>query len=80
MRKFSRDYRFKYTTQEKRSGYKVIMVLTIHNVNRSDIGTYSCVASNTMGKSDASVRIYGKEGETSSGRKNSICFLTVMTF
>ncbi|KAJ3627960.1 hypothetical protein MTP99_015293 [Tenebrio molitor] len=49
---------FKYTTQEKRSGYKVIMVLTIHNVNRSDIGTYSCVASNTMGKSDASVRIY----------------------
>ncbi|EEZ99076.2 lachesin isoform X1 [Tribolium castaneum] len=49
---------FKYTTQEKRSGYKVIMVLTIHNVNKSDIGTYTCVASNTMGKSDASVRIY----------------------
>ncbi|XP_063912299.1 lachesin-like isoform X2 [Zophobas morio] len=49
---------FKYTTQEKKSGYKVIMVLTIHNVSKTDIGTYSCVASNTMGKSEASVRIY----------------------
>ena len=36
------------------------MVLTIHNVSKTDIGTYSCVASNTMGKSEASVRIYGK--------------------
>lgn len=53
-------YRGKFSIQERRSGYKVVMVLTIQNVSKTDIGTYTCVASNTKGKNDDSVRIYGQ--------------------
>ncbi|KAJ8918064.1 hypothetical protein NQ315_011521, partial [Exocentrus adspersus] len=51
----------KYTILEKKSGYKVVMLLTIHNVTKSDIGTFTCVAQNTMGKSEDSARIYERK-------------------
>lgn len=65
-------YRNKYTTQEKKSGYKVVMVLTVHNVTKTDIGTYTCIASNTVGKADASIRIYGKYGAIYPGYKQIV--------
>lgn len=50
----------KYTIMEKKSGYKLVMLLTIQNVTKADIGTYTCIAQNTMGKSEDSARLYGK--------------------
>lgn len=36
------------------------MILTIQNITDKDYGNYNCVASNTMGKAEESVRLYGK--------------------
>ncbi|CAH1995437.1 unnamed protein product [Acanthoscelides obtectus] len=48
----------KYSVQEKKSGYKTVMLLTVHNITKGDYGTYTCIAQNTMGKSEDSVRLY----------------------
>ncbi|GJQ69023.1 hypothetical protein Trydic_g6195 [Trypoxylus dichotomus] len=43
---------------EKKVYAKIIMILTIFNVTKWDLGGYQCIASNTMGKSDGSIRLY----------------------
>nr|CAI5830723.1 unnamed protein product [Callosobruchus analis] len=48
----------KYSMLEKKSGYKTVMLLTVHNITKGDFGTYTCIAQNTMGKSEDSVRLY----------------------
>lgn len=53
-------YRDKYTITDTRMGYKVHMVLTIHKIQERDIGTYKCIATNSLGKSEGSIRLYGK--------------------
>lgn len=52
-------YSNRYKIQEKRSGYKTTMVLTISNISLYDYGNYKCVASNSLGQSDDSIRLYG---------------------
>ncbi|XP_026331753.1 lachesin-like, partial [Hyposmocoma kahamanoa] len=48
----------KYAITEERSSYKVQMKLTIKNFVRSDIGTYNCVSTNSLGKSEGTLRLY----------------------
>ncbi|GBP24231.1 Hemicentin-1 [Eumeta japonica] len=49
----------KYTIREEKLSYKVSMWLTIRQFSRSDIGTYNCVSTNSLGKSEGTLRLYG---------------------
>lgn len=53
-------FRKRYVINEERTGYKVHLTLIIKNYSKKDIGTYMCVATNSLGKAEGSVRIYGK--------------------
>ncbi|XP_047029155.1 protein CEPU-1-like [Helicoverpa zea] len=48
----------KYEISEERSSYRVMMKLTIRHFSRSDIGTYNCVSTNSLGKSEGTLRLY----------------------
>ncbi|KAJ8714428.1 hypothetical protein PYW07_002653 [Mythimna separata] len=48
----------KYVIGEERSSYRVMMKLTIRYFSRSDIGTYNCVSTNSLGKSEGTLRLY----------------------
>ncbi|PZC85174.1 hypothetical protein B5X24_HaOG202359 [Helicoverpa armigera] len=48
----------KYVISEERSSYRVMMKLTIRHFSRSDIGTYNCVSTNSLGKSEGTLRLY----------------------
>ena len=40
--------------------FKVKMVLTIRNITKQDVGTYKCVAKNSNGEFESTIRLYGK--------------------
>lgn len=42
------------------STFKTRMILTIHNLQEPDFGTYTCTAKNSLGEVDFSIRLYGK--------------------
>ncbi|XP_054285920.1 lachesin-like [Macrosteles quadrilineatus] len=44
--------------EEVRNSYKVHMKLSIKAFNQSDVGTYMCVSSNSMGNAEGIVRLY----------------------
>ncbi|CAH0553574.1 unnamed protein product [Brassicogethes aeneus] len=48
----------KYTIREDRSGYKVFMWLVIRGFSTSDIGTYNCVSTNSLGRAEGTLRLY----------------------
>ncbi|XP_022824651.1 neurotrimin-like [Spodoptera litura] len=48
----------KYVIGEGRSSYRVMMKLTIRNFSKNDIGTYNCVSTNSLGKSEGTLRLY----------------------
>ncbi|XP_058799431.1 lachesin-like [Phymastichus coffea] len=48
----------KYLIQEKRTGYRVAMHLTIQNFDENDVGSYSCISSNSLGKVEGVSRLY----------------------
>ena len=50
----------KYAIEETRLSYKVYMRLVIRNFAKKDIGIYNCVATNSMGKDEESIRVHGK--------------------
>nr|XP_018910309.1 PREDICTED: lachesin-like isoform X1 [Bemisia tabaci] len=64
----SSDSRAKYTIQENRSVYKVYMSLFIKDFNMSDVGTYNCVATNSLGRAEATIRLYNLTGAGGSGQ------------
>lgn len=43
-----------------RPSYKSTMRLTISQVQKSDYGTYKCVAKNPRGETDGTIRLYCK--------------------
>jgi hypothetical protein len=54
------SYRPKYSIRENRSAYKVFMWLMIRSFGRSDIGTYNCVSTNSLGRAEGTLRLYGE--------------------
>lgn len=54
--------RFEPTTHEA-SNYKVVMKLTIKEVDIGDFGTYKCVVKNSLGETDGSIKVYRKYRE-----------------
>lgn len=43
-----------------KSQFEVRMVLTIRNLQKHDVGTYKCVAKNSLGDVESSIRLYGE--------------------
>lgn len=51
----------KYNTAIHNKGlYKVAMHLTIKNLKPEDFGPYTCVAKNSLGETEGTIRLYGK--------------------
>lgn len=42
------------------NAYKVHMKLTIRSVSAQDYGSYKCVAKNSLGETDGSIKLYRK--------------------
>ncbi|XP_050077594.1 lachesin-like [Anopheles maculipalpis] len=40
------------------NNYKVVMKLTIKDINIADFGTYKCVVKNSLGETDGSIKVY----------------------
>ncbi|KAG4069649.1 hypothetical protein HA402_014672 [Bradysia odoriphaga] len=49
----------KYSILEDRNGYKGLMTLIIRSFSVSDVGTYHCVSTNSLGKAEGTIRVYG---------------------
>lgn len=50
----------KYGITEQRNGYRGTMRLIVRNFAQSDVGTYHCVSTNSLGKAEGTLRLYGK--------------------
>ena len=51
----------KYTVmEEKTSEYSTRMQLQIRDFQASDVGVYTCISTNSLGKSDGTIRFYGE--------------------
>ncbi|KAL1512870.1 hypothetical protein ABEB36_002382 [Hypothenemus hampei] len=51
----------KYLVREERVGYRISMWLVIKGFTAKDAGTYNCVSTNSLGKSEGTLRLYGKQ-------------------
>lgn len=49
----------KYGITEQRTGYKGSMKLTIRSFSANDVGTYHCVSTNSLGRAEGTLRLYG---------------------
>ena len=50
----------KYGITEKRDGYRGVMLLVVRSFSPSDVGTYHCVSTNSLGRAEGTLRLYGK--------------------
>lgn len=51
----------KYLVQEhSRSLYEMKMSVTVKKFEKIDVGSYRCIAKNSLGEVDSSIRLYGK--------------------
>jgi len=56
-------FRPKYFIEEVKNNYKVNMYLNIQNLDKNDLGTYKCLATNSMGHANGSVRVHSEYTE-----------------
>jgi len=49
----------KYGITEKRDGYRGVMLLVVRSFSPSDVGTYHCVSTNSLGRAEGTLRLYG---------------------
>lgn len=54
------DISSKYGISEQRNGYKGSMRLTVRSFSTNDVGTYHCVSTNSLGRAEGTLRLYGK--------------------
>lgn len=50
----------KYTTNIMENSYRAHMKLTIRNLQPGDFDNYRCISKNSLGETEASIRLYGK--------------------
>lgn len=50
----------KYETMLVDNAYKVAMKLLVKSVGPSDFGSYKCVAKNSLGETDGTIKLYSK--------------------
>lgn len=46
--------------EASKSLYETKMMLRVRNFDRTDVGSYRCIAKNSLGEVDSNIRIYGK--------------------
>lgn len=50
----------KYNVQESsKSLYEMKMTVTVKKFEKEDLGSYRCIAKNSLGEVDSSIRLYG---------------------
>ena len=47
--------------EERTSEYSTRMQLQIRDFQASDVGVYTCISTNSLGKSDGTIRFYGEK-------------------
>ena len=50
----------KYDIANEEKSYKVQMKLRIRDIEPSDFGSYKCIARNSLGSTEGSIKLYGK--------------------
>lgn len=51
----------KYQVQDiPKSLYETKMTMTVRAIQKEDMGSYRCIAKNSLGEVDSSIRLYGK--------------------
>lgn len=51
----------KYNVQESsKSLYETRMTVTVRKFQKEDVGSYRCIAKNSLGEVDSSIRLYGE--------------------
>ena len=48
-------------TLELNDGYKTTLKLSLHNLKKSDFGTYKCGSKNSLGESESNLKLYGNQ-------------------
>ncbi|XP_022211531.1 lachesin [Drosophila obscura] len=48
----------KYGITERRDGYRGVMLLVVRSFSPSDVGTYHCVSTNSLGRAEGTLRLY----------------------
>lgn len=48
-------------TFRQKSTFEAEMSMTIKNIRREDLGSYICVAKNSLGDAESKIRLYGKQ-------------------
>lgn len=52
-------YRKKHKIAEERlSLYEIKITLTVRNFTRTDLGTYTCISTNSLGRANTTIRLY----------------------
>ena len=54
---------FNITTEEKAS-YQTVLTLTIRKFSDKDVGTYTCISTNSLGRKEGTIRLYSKQNVT----------------
>ncbi|XP_039287875.1 lachesin [Nilaparvata lugens] len=68
----------KYAVWENQTGYyKVVMWLSILTFRPTDIGTYNCISTNSLGKAEGTLRLYGLADTSASESSKSKSTTTV---
>lgn len=52
-------------TVRQKSMFEAEMSMTIKNIRREDLGSYICVAKNSLGDVESKIRLYGKNAKIS---------------
>lgn len=52
-------------TVRQKSMFEAEMTMTIKNIRREDLGSYICVAKNSLGDVESKIRLYGKNDHLS---------------
>lgn len=47
-------------TETEMTEYRIIMNITILDLQETDIGTYKCMVKNSFGEVESTIRVYGK--------------------
>lgn len=51
----------KYSVEEEeRTLFEIKMRVTIRNFQKNDVGSYRCLAKNSLGEVESNIRLYGK--------------------
>ena len=57
-------FRENIETRVESSGYKEVLTLVIKKFSAQDVGTYTCISTNSFGRMQGTIRLYGKKNNS----------------